>query len=437
MFKRKNIILVLVVLFLLSSSALAAEKPFEGETVYFAVSETQTQAGETFELVEMVEEKTGINIEFNVIPKNKDGEIDKTLIGLMAGDEIDIIYGTNSKLKTYYNAGLLTPLKGLAEEANYDMQKVYGDNLAKFDNEVYALPAFNDIWLTFYNKKIFDEAGVEYPSAEGWTWKKYIETAKKLTDHEKGIYGSYMLAYNNYNYMWAVQHGADHYNKDGLSNYDKPIFSESLEFYYGLGNDLKIQPDSISYASGEYAWNSFVASDDLGMFVCGGWVASLLPNSESYPRDWEAGILPMPYPEGEKPSTLAVTGNYAVPTTSQNKAAAFAAIAFMAENQYKLGYGRIPARVDLSEEEINTYIENKLTPKFSDDNITTADFKKAWFDPNRIIYPEKIIGPADTTINQIWDEEGKLYGQGQKGLEDAINAIKRRSDQAIKDQKND
>lgn len=434
MFKKKTIVLFLTLLLLLSSVVLANEKPFEGETVYFAVSETQTQAGETFELVKMVEEQTGINVEFNVIPKNKDGEIDKTLIGLMAGDEIDIIYGTSSELKTYYNAGLLTPLKGLAEKANYDIKKIFGENPATYDGEMYGLPAFSDMWLTLYNKKVFDEAGVEYPSAEGWTWEKYVETAKKLTNHEEGIYGSYMLDYNNYNYMWAVQHGVDHYNEEGLSNYDKEIFSEGLEFYYGLGNELEIQPDSISYASGEFAWNSFVASDKLGMFVCGGWVASLLPDSDSYPRDWEAGILPMPYPEGEKPSTLAVTGNYAVPVTTQNEGAAFAVASFMAENQYKLGYGRIPARVDLSDEEINNYIENELTPQFSKDNITTADFKKAWFDSTRIIYPEKIIGVADTTINQIWNEEGKLYGQGQKDLKTAIKAIKRRSDQAISDQ---
>ncbi|ADO77012.1 extracellular solute-binding protein family 1 [Halanaerobium praevalens DSM 2228] len=437
MLKRKNIILVLVILVLFSFNICASEKPFIGKTVYLAISETQTQTGEIFELVKKVEEETGIKIEFNIMPTSKDGEIDKTLIGLMAGDEIDIIYKTDSKLKTYYNAGLLTPLKKLAKQNNYNMQKIYGYNLPKFDNKIYGLPVFNDIWLTFYNKKIFDQAGLEYPKADNWTWEKYIETAKKLTNTEKDIYGSYMLAYNNYNYMWAVQHGIAHYNKAGLTNYDKEIFAESLKFYYGLGNNLKIQPDSISYASGEYAWNSFLASDNLAMFVCGGWLASLLPDFENYPRDWEVGILPMPYPEGETPSTLAVTGNYAIPTTSKNKEAAFAAISFMAENQYKLGYGRIPARVDLSDKEINNYIENQLTPKFATDNISTADFKKAWFDPKRKIYSEKLIGVADTTINQIWDEEGKLYGQGQKSLESAIKAIKSRADQAIKDEKNE
>lgn len=412
-----------------------AEKPYEGVTLHYAVSETATQGGETVDLVNLVKEKTGINIEFTIVPNTNAGEVDKALVSLMAGDELDILYGTDAKLKNYYSAGVLTPLDELAVNSDYDMKKVFGDNIATYgDGKSYGLPAFSDIWLTFYNKKVFDEAGVEYPAAEGWTWEKYVETAKKLTDADKGIWGSFMLDYDNYNYMYAFQKGANAYNEDQTkSNLDDPRFKESLEWFYGLGNTKKIQPDSVTYAAGTYPWNSFVASDKFGMFVCGGWVASMLPNTEKYPRDWECGILPMPYPEGEKPSTLAVTGCYAIPTTSKNKDAAFAAIKCMAENQYTLGYGRIPARVDLTDEEITDYIENKLVPTFANDKITTEDFKAAWFDSNRTVYPEKIIGPADTTINQIIIEEAQLYGAGSKSLDDTVASIKKRADEAIAD----
>ena len=96
------------------------------------------------------------------------------------------------------------------------------------------------------------------------------------------------------------------------------------------------------------------------MFMCGGWVTSILNQFDKYPRDWKVGLLPMPYPEGTDPSTLTVPGCYAVPTTSKNKDAAFAAAACMAENQYTLGMGRVPARIDLTDEEINEYVENSL-----------------------------------------------------------------------------
>ena len=144
----------------------------------------------------------------------------------------------------------------------------------------------------------------------------------------------------------------------------------------------------------------------------------------------------MPYPEGQEPSTLAVTGCYAVPTTSKNKDAAFAAIKCMAEEQYTLGYGRIPARVDLTDEETTSYITDKLVPTFADDNITVEDFRKAWFDKDRKVLSEKIIGPADATISQIVIEESQLYGSGSKSLDDAVNSIQTRADAAIKEDVN-
>ena len=159
---------------------------------------------------------------------------------------------------------------------------MFGENLPIYDDgQVYGLPAFNDVWCTFINTKVFENAGVEVPSAEGWTWEKYIETAQKLTNADEEIYGSLMLDYDTYNFMYALQNGAEHYKEDGTANYDDPRFKESVEFFYSLGNDLKIQPDITTYKAGVYPWNAFtstgVANEDgsydkaqFGMFVCGG-----------------------------------------------------------------------------------------------------------------------------------------------------------------------
>lgn len=433
-----------------SNSTVPADpsKPYAGTVVKYATTDTAATAGEQVELVEMVKEKTGIEIEFTIIPKAATGEVDKTLVSLQAGDPIDLIYGTTSQLKPFYNAGVLTSLDEMAAADNYDMEAIFGSNLPKFDDgKTYGLPAFNDIWITYYNKQIFDEAGVAYPDPETWTWEKYIETAQQLTDPEKNIYGSMMLDYDNYNFFYAQQNGAEFYKEDGTANFDDPRFTESVEWFYSLGNDLKIQPTITEMVSKVYPWNSFaatgVANEDgtydntrFAMFICGGWAASMLPNSEQYPRDWECGIAPFPYPEGQEPSTLAVTGCYAIPSTSKNKEAAFEALKCIAENQYTLGYGRVPARVDLTDEVVDKYIEENLVPSFeANDHITAEEFKAAWFDPERTILPEKIVGTADTTISQIWVEEARLYGQGQQELEKSMQNIQERSNKAIAEEK--
>lgn len=420
-----------------TASGEAIDKPYEGVVLKYAVSDTQAQGGETVELVELVKEKTGIILEFTIIPNTSAGEVDKALVMLQAGDELDILYKTTPGMKPFYSAGVLTPVDDLAKAAGYDMKAVFGSNLpVMMDGGTYGLPAFNDIWLTLYNKKIFDDNNVPYPTAEGWTWDKYIETAKKLTDTSKDIWGSFMLDYDCYNYMLAHQNGAEPYTKDGMANFDDPRYAESLEFFYGLGNTEKIQPDSVSYAAGLHAWNSFVGEGNKAMWVIGGWATSMLTNTEKYPRDWQAGIVPMPYPEGQTPSTLAVTGCYTIPSTSKNKEAAFEAIRVMAEEQYTLGHGRIPARVDLTDAEIEAYITDTLIPNYKLDGFTVEDIKTCWFDPGRNIIPEKIIGTADVVINKIWSEEGPMYGQGGKSLENAIKAIQERSNKAIEEEKN-
>ena len=283
-----------------ASSAAAAEpadpnKPYAGVTLYYAATDTEATGPEMQDIVAMVKEKTGINIEFNIIPKADTGEVDKRLVSLQAGDALDIVYGTVAQLKVFYDAGVLEPLDELASAASYDKAQ-------------------------------------------------------------------------------------------------------------------------------------------FGMFVCGGWAASMLPDTEKYPRDWQCVILPMPYPEGQEPSTLTVPGCYAVPSTSKNKEAAFEAVRCIAENQYTLGYGRVPARVDLSDEETNDYIENGLVPTYAaTDNIPAEQFKAAWFDPTRKVLSEKIVGTADTTISQIWTSEAPLYGMGQQDLDTTMQNILDRSNEAIKE----
>lgn len=412
-------------------TAVPEDKPYAGVKLKYATTQTASTGEENLKLIDLVKEQTGIEIEFTVIPNTPSGELDKTLVSLMAGDEIDIIYGSTPVLKPFYNAGVLTPLSDLAAGQQYDMEGVFGSYLPKFDGEVYGLPAFSDIWITLYNKKIFDDAGVAYPTADGWTWEKYVETAKLLTDKGSGIYGSLMLDYDCYNYMIALQKGWEPYKADGSGNFEDPLFKESLEFFYGLGNTEGVQPSILDFKASNTPWNAFVTSGNYGMFVCGGWTTSILNDFEKYPRDWNVGLLPMPYPEGENPTTLTVPGCYAVPATSKNKEAAFAAAACMAENQYSLGFGRVPARVDLTDEQIAAYIEESLAKPFEFDSLSVDDFRAAWFDSDREALSEKIIGAGSSSISQIIIEEGQLYGQGAQDIDSAISKISNRAKTAI------
>ena len=113
-----------------------------------------------------------------------------------------------------------------------------------------------------------------------------------------------------------------------------------------------------------------------------------------------------------------------MPVTSKNPETAFKAVRCIAENQYALGHGRVPARIDLSDADITDYIENGMVPTYkATDDIPAEQFKAAWFDADLKVLFEKVVGTADTTISQIWTSETPLYGMGQQDLDTTINCI--------------
>ena len=333
-------------------------------------------------------------------------------------------------MKQFYEAGVIEELGPLAEAAGYDVEKIFGDYPAAFDGKIYGLPAYVDKAITIYNKDVFDQAGVSYPEADDWTWEKFIEIGKKLTDEKAGIYGAYNPDWVHYNYMYAMQKGFSHYKEDGSSNYDDPLFKESVKWYYDLGNTEKIQPSYLVQKSKQMPVDYFTTGR-VGMSVCGGWTTNWIIDKEKYPRDWKAGVLPMPHPEGEDPSVSVVVSNVWIPATSKNKEKAFDVVKLFAEKQYTLGYGRIPARIDLTDDEIQDYIRDQILPALEPDGITVEDIQAMWFDPDVNIFDEKPVGTASTEIKNIIVDECGLYGIGEQSLDDTVAHIKTKADAAI------
>ncbi|HBG12724.1 MAG TPA: ABC transporter substrate-binding protein, partial [Clostridium sp.] len=71
-----------------------SDKPFDGVTVKWALTDNAATGAETKEMVDLIKEKTGINVEFFITPTSKAGEMDKVLVSLMAGEGIDIVNRT-------------------------------------------------------------------------------------------------------------------------------------------------------------------------------------------------------------------------------------------------------------------------------------------------------------------------------------------------------
>jgi multiple sugar transport system substrate-binding protein len=71
-------------------------------------------------------------------------------------------------------------------DPGFPLEDYYPQGLeaVRYDGSLWGLPADVIVCgLLYYNKSLFDEAGLSYPHAD-WTWDDFFETAKRLTEGE-------------------------------------------------------------------------------------------------------------------------------------------------------------------------------------------------------------------------------------------------------------
>ena len=142
-------------------------------------------------------EETGIKAETGVVKWDEYWTMLDA--GARGGTLPDVFWMHSNEAERYMTNGLLLDLTDEIESsdkidlANYpeDIVELYNN-----DNKQYAVPKDVDTIALWYNKKMFDEAGVAYPTAE-WTWDDVFEAAKKLTKEDGSQYGLAMRNDNN------------------------------------------------------------------------------------------------------------------------------------------------------------------------------------------------------------------------------------------------
>ena len=79
---------------------------------------------------------------------------------------------------------------------------------------MYAVAKDTDSYAVFYNKALFDQAGVPYPD-DSWTIADFCETAKKMTSD--GVVGWTSSTSDRvwYNFIWS--NGGQIYSEDGTT----------------------------------------------------------------------------------------------------------------------------------------------------------------------------------------------------------------------------
>ncbi|MHC1740516.1 MAG: sugar ABC transporter substrate-binding protein [Anaerolineaceae bacterium] len=232
-----------------------------------------------------------------------------------------------SMLQEMAAAGSILDLNPLITSTNYDLSAYYQSTLDMFKNNggQFGLPASYSNVVLYYNKNLFDAAGLPYPD-DKMDWATFIDYSKKLTQDTNGdgtneIFGTSRLWWPYY----MLLTGATPFNADATTctlTDQKAI--DGFQAMVDLTLKDKVAPSANDLAAQD-DWHMFEGGR-IAMYPIGPWSISEF-NDVIKDFDWDATTLPSG-PTGKKVTFL--FGNaYSILSSSKQQAAAFEFMKFV------------------------------------------------------------------------------------------------------------
>ncbi|MDC7234294.1 MAG: sugar ABC transporter substrate-binding protein [Spirochaetales bacterium] len=242
-------------------------------------------------LQEMISAFTQMNkdTEINVETAGWDDYFNKLQVNIAGGIAPDVFELNYENFVTYASKGTLYDMSSLAASDSSFSEDVFyprSYNAFQYKGVQYGLPETFSTVVLYYNKDLFDAAGLDYPE-ESWTWDDAIAAAKKIRDPENDVWGLYTGIQFWEFYKKIAQNGGSVYDQNGNVVIDSRENVEALQTMLDIQNKHGIMPTDAELA-GVSDGDLFV-SGKLGMLVSGIWMFSAFGEAEF---DWDIEVEP-------------------------------------------------------------------------------------------------------------------------------------------------
>lgn len=313
-----------------------------------AFQESTVQA--TDDIVEAWNEENP-NTQVELVQGSWDSVQDQLVTQFQGGTAPDIIQYESSAMTKFAQQGYLADLSTtLAPETRDAVSDDIWDTVT-VDGQVIAAPTLLQSYVVFANRDLLEQAGVEVPEGDTWSWDEFQEAAREATRGDVTGVG------------W------------GLADPTAAMMSMGLSFdgqyFEGSGDDAQIDvsdaelalPERIhemAYDDGSLDPTSLTqeSSDVLSGFLNGRYAMTVQASyqaqtlTESAPKDFDWVVLPMLADESAaqaaNPQTLSVSAQ----SSDVEGASAFIDYYLRAQNLSRIAQGDwlIPATADAADE---------------------------------------------------------------------------------------
>ncbi len=284
------------------------------------------------------------------------------------------------------------------------------------DGKLYELPFRNDFWVIFYNKDIFDRAGVAYPTND-MTWEEYDALARKVTNTKFGsqVYGTHYHTWRSTVQLCAMLDGK-HTILDGNYDFVKP--------YYEM--ILKQEKDGVcrKYADLKTEglhYSAAFSGGDVAMMNQGSWfISTMITNIKKGEYDSKLcgnwGLVKYPHAKGvEAGSTLGTITGLSVTSASKNKDAAWEFVNWVSGADgaaVMASSGNFPACMTEGVKNTIASIDGFPKDQQSKDALDVSN-----------LYLEVPYGDHVSEINSVLDSYHGSIMTGEKSIDEGIKAM--------------
>lgn len=280
------------------------------------------------------------------------------------------------------NAGYLSPIDDYVQEwEDWDqIVETTKQGVTAVDGKVYGVPFSTDVQGLWYNKNLFEEAGLPVPF-EPESWEDLLQAAEALKGIGEGddfipffIYATKATGEATSMRTFQVLYsgtGSTLFDFDEEKwVFDPEALQDTFEFINTVyENDLG---PSLSVASNSQVSNmlaeDLMMNDKIGMVIDGNWVAASWREGRATPwpealDTW--GFAKIPTQHGQDPTYTSMSGGWAlsIPDKAQEKDLAWEFIKMAVDAEHQLDYviqtGDMTVRSDIAE--MDEYLDQPVS----------------------------------------------------------------------------
>ncbi|GGI16097.1 ABC transporter substrate-binding protein [Gottfriedia solisilvae] len=323
----------------------------------------------------------------------------------------DVLWMNGPHVVQYAKGKVILPLSDMAKKDDYSFDNYPKSliDLYTVDEEVYGIPKDFDTTGLWYNKKIFDEAGVPYPD-DTWDWNKLKEVATKLTNKDKGIWGYAALMGNQggyYDFIW--QNGGHIISEDGKSvGFDQPEAIEALKYNISFIED-GLSPTQAQMT--ETAASELFSSGKIAMMFDGPW---MVPEYKKNP-DLNVAVVPK-----GKQRAVAIHGlSNVIAANTKHKEAAWKFVQFLGSKEAAEVYAKTGTVIPAYNGTQDAWLQS--VPNLN---------LKAFIDGVDYSVPL----PSVENTGEIWQYETDILKKAwseEESVEDAVKELTKKANEAL------